>query len=588
MVGSSIVLSLVWALGAVAPAPPPETRGPAALNALAEEYWEALLRENPQWATSLGDARFADRLDDLSVEGRRRWQKTVDDFYRRLMRIDPYAMPPADSLNHEVFRLILVDQKARGAVAEYGNLLNALNGPHVELPLLVADQPLNTPADFDAYVRRLRAFPAQVSQCVETLRHRAAGGLTTPRLLVERAVPQIRMHIVAELNESVFYAEPSRKAQNLTESDRERVLKDLAAAVREAVVPAYARLLGFVQDEYLPQCRTTIGLSALRDGSEAYRTMASVHTSLELSPEEIHEIGLSEVARIRDEMAKVQPRLGIEGTLDQFLEQMRTDPKYRAKSAEELVRKYTEVLDRTKPLMTKLFTRLPKADIVMKEIEPFRAASAPMAYYNPIPEDGSRPGYFYINTHAPQDRSLFSLEALTYHEAVPGHHFQIALATEMQNIPKLRRHGSFTAYVEGWALYAERLGEAIGGYTDPAQKFGQLNFEIWRACRLVVDTGMHAKGWSRAEAIDYMLRNSAFTRLDVENEIDRYIAWPGQALAYKLGELKIMSLRQRAEEKLGAAFDLRAFNDALLADGPLPLPLLEARIDAWIAERKAD
>lgn len=558
----------------------------AALKAVADAYWQGHLRENPQWATTLGDYRYADRLDDLSEESRIAWGKELSKFQIQLNRLPVPQLSGADQLNLSVLRRILTDELVRTESAGHLNLLNALNGPHIEFPLIVESQPFRNADDYAAYIKRLRAFPEQVSQAINTLRVRQKGELTTPRHLVEQIVPQIRMHLVTDVTTSVLYAKPVEKAAALPEADRTRVTREIAAAIRTDVIPAYWRLLAFVQDEYLPACRTTIGLSDLPNGAEVYAALAEVQTTFPTKPDEIHEIGLREVARIRGEMARSQATLGVEGSMEQFLEHMRTAPEYRAKSAEELVQRYGAVLDRTKPLMTELVTRLPKADCIMKVLEPYRAASSPMAYYNPIPKDGSRPGYFYINTHAPTERTLFSLEALTYHEAVPGHHLQIALATELTGVPEYRQLTFFNAYIEGWALYAERLGEEIGGYQDPVQKFGQLNFEMWRACRLVVDTGMHAKGWPRERAIDYMLNNTAFTRLDVAAEIDRYIAWPAQALAYKMGELKIRDLRRRAEETLGAKFDVRTFNDALLADGAVPLPILEERMTAWLEAQK--
>jgi len=310
-----------------------------------------------------------------------------------------------------------------------------------------------------------------------------------------------------------------------------------------------------------------------------------VHTTVHTTPDEIHALGLAEVARIRREMGKVQAEVGFEGSLDEFISYMRTDPRHRFKTREELIAAADGYLQRTKPLLPRLFGKLPKADCVMKEMESFRAASSPVAYYNASPEDGSRPGYFYINTYAPTERLRFTLEALTYHEAVPGHHFQAALDQENGDLPKFRRYGGCNAYIEGWALYAEKLGYEIDGYRDPYMRFGQLTFEIWRACRLVVDTGIHHEGWSRQQAIDYMSANASLARLDIEAEVDRYITWPGQALAYKMGELRILRMRKEAEQRLGERFDLRAFHDALLSAGAMPIDMLEARMQAWIASQ---
>jgi prolyl oligopeptidase len=368
----------------------------------------------------------------------------------------------------------------------------------------------------------------------------------------------------------------------LSEVDREAVTRDITDAIATAMIPAYAQLMAFIEDDYVHLCRESVGIGAVRSGQMLYESLAYLNTTVRTKPDDIHETGLSEVARIREAMAKVQKEIGFEGSLDDFLKHMRSDPKYRFTSREELISAADAILQRAKKDMPKLFNKLPKADCVMKEIESFRAPAAPVGYYNPTPEDGSRPGYYYINTHKPEERLRFTLEALSYHEAVPGHHLQMALDQENKNLPRFRRYGSYTAYIEGWALYTEKLGYEIGGYATPQDRFGQLTFEMWRACRLVVDTGMHYKGWTRLQAIDFMAKNTSLALVDIENEIDRYISWPGQALGYKIGELRILQLRKEAEEKLGPKFDLRAFHDALLAGGAMPIDILEKRMREWI------
>jgi prolyl oligopeptidase len=478
---------------------------------------------------------------------------------------------------------LLDDAVVRQQCGQHLNLLNPLDGPHLQLPLAPVAQPFHTEGDFEAYIRRLRALPDQVNQIITGLRFRREAHLTSPRSVVARVPAQLRVHLLADVTRSEFYRVPAAKAHAVLSAEkRDAVLASLGDAVRSDVIPAYMQLLGFIEDDYLPSCRTTTGISDLPRGADVYKALARVYTTTDTPPEEIHQIGLREVARIRTAMDAVKATIGFEGSLDEFLEHMRTDPNRRGQSAEDLLHRYDDILARTKPLMSKLAGRLPQADCVMKEIEPFRAADSPMAYYNPTPWDGSRPGYFYINTHAPGERTLFSLEALTYHEAVPGHHLQIALAREREALPKFRRYAAFPVFEEGWALYAEGLGAEIGGYRDPDQMFGRLNFEMWRACRLVVDTALHVQGWSRERAIEYVLAQTAFTRLDVEAEIDRYIAWPGQALAYKMGELAIREIRAKAEQRLEGRFDLRRFHDALLAEGALPIDVLKRRMDRWI------
>jgi len=556
------------------------------LRAVADIYWDAVMKRNPTWATEMGDYRFNDRLPDLSEERRLLWKEWLAQFLAD-MRVLPVAgLSPNDRLTRD-----LLERTIQDALLEHASLhkhylsLEPLDGPQLKFPLILVSQPFRNTKDFEDYSRRLRAFPKQVDDLIANLRKGMSLGLVAPRVTTQKVVPQIRTHLISDPTQSEFY-KPVAIADTLAEQDRTRIAQGINDAIRTAVVPAYSKLLEFVEKEYLPACRDTVGIGAVPGGDKIYEELASLNATFPVKADEVHKIGLSEVERIRGEMAKIQKEVAFAGTLDEFLEHMRTDKRYRFTSDNELVAAADAILQRTKPLMTKLFTRLPKADCVMKEIEAFRAPASPVAYYNPTPEDGSRPGYYYINTYAPQERLRFTLEALTYHEAIPGHHFQMALDQENKDLPKFRRYASFTAYVEGWALYTEKLGYEIGGYQDAYSRFGQLTFEMWRACRLVVDTGMHAKGWSRDQAIDFMAKNTSLARVDIENEIDRYISWPGQALAYKLGELRILEMRREAEKKLGTKFDLRAFHDALLSGGAMPIDLLEHRMDVWVESRR--
>ena len=556
------------------------------LRDLAEQYWEADLKRHPSFATSIGDYRYNDRLDDLSADSARKWEAEIRSLQQRLRRVQPGRLCQEDRLTLDLLDQALACELLRVAAEDRLTPLEPLFGPHLRLPLLLVSQPFRNAQDYRDYIARLRAFPSQVDQIITNMRQGSALGQTTPRIIVEKVIPQIRAHLVADVTESAFYKTPFAKASVLSPEDRRTILADLADAISGDVIPAYWQLLAFVEDEYLQTCRETVGLSALPKGDRRYVALAFLHTTLRTAPQRIHEIGLEEVARIREEMMRVKTLIGFEGSLEGFLEHLRTDPKYRAGSADELLETYRAILDRTKPLMSRLFNRLPQADCVMKELESYRTASAPMAFYNPAPQDGSRPGYFYVNTYAPLERVLFCAEALTYHEAIPGHHIQFSLAQENKDVPKFRRFARITAYEEGWALYAETLGKEIGGYQDSYQEFGRLNFQMWRACRLVVDTGIHLMGWTRAQAIDYLLRNTALPRLDIEAEVDRYIVWPGQALGYKLGELRIREIREKAERELGARFDLRAFHDEILSGGPVPLSILEQIMDRWIAAWK--
>ena len=555
-----------------------------ALRRLSDRYWESLMQRSPTWATSIGDYRYNDRLKDLSERGRKRWSATLNGFLKDVERLPAKSLSTDDRLTRDLLERAIRDELLRLACHLYYVPLEPFSGPQVRLPLLLVSQPFRNRDDFQAYIARLRAFPAYITDVINNARTGVRRKWVSPCVIVEKVLPQIRAHLVADVTKSEFYKSVER-AGALSEGDRARIVAEITDTIAADVIPAYLQLLGFVEDEYLPLCRSTVGLSSLPSGDKIYEALAYLNTTVRMKPQEIHELGLAEVARIRGEMEKVRAEVGYEGSLDAFITHMRTDPTYRFTSAEELFKAADALLNRTKPLMSKLFGRLPKADCVMKEIESFRAAAAPVAYYGPTPEDGSRPGYYYINTYAPKERLRFTLEALTYHEAIPGHHLEGALSQESESIPKFRRYGNFTAYGEGWALYAEKLGYDIGGYRDPYSRFGQLTFEMWRACRLVVDTGIHFKAWTRQQAIDYMAANASLVLHDIEAEIDRYIAWPGQALGYKVGEIKILELRQEAEKRLGDKFDLRAFHDALLADGAMPIDILETRMREWISSQ---
>ncbi len=538
----------------------------------------------PTWATETGDYRFNDRLTDLSEAARLRWNEALGRFLREVRALPAADLSPDDRLTRDLLERVISDALREHAALHRDYLpLEPLDGPHLKFPLILVSQPFRNAKDYNDYTARLRAFPKQTDDLITNLRKGRSLKLVAPKVTTQKVLPQIRLHIIDDPTQSEFY-KPVRIADALSEPERKQIAQDIEEAIRGGVVPAYRKLLEFVEKEYLPACRETVGIGAVSGGDKIYEELAGISATYPVKPEEVHQIGLSEVERIRGEMARIQKEVGFTGSLDEFLEHMRTDRKYRFNSDTELVAAADVILQRTKPLMTKLFTRLPKADVVMKEIEAFRAPASPVAYYNPTPEDGSRPGYYYINTYAPQERLRFTLEALSYHEAIPGHHFQMALDQENKALPKFRRYASFTAYVEGWALYTEKLGYEIGGYQDPYSRFGQLTFEMWRACRLVVDTGMHAKGWTRDQAIEFMARNSSLARVDIENEIDRYISWPGQAIAYKLGELRILDMRREAEKKLGDKFDLRAFHDALLAGGAMPIDILESRMQDWITK----
>jgi len=571
-----VSMGVVWATCA-----PAFAQADDALRRLADRYWDVTMERHPTWATSLGDYRFNDRLDDVSEAGRETWGATLGGLLKEVLNLSSARLSADDRLTRDLLERAIRDELLRLECRLHYMPLEPLGGPQISFPLILVSQPFRDASDFKSFAARLRAFPKQVEDLITNMRTGVRRNLVSPRVIIEKVIPQIRAHIVDDTRQSEFYA-PVEKAGRLSGVDRKVAVAEITDAIASAVVPSYRRLLSFVVDEYLPACRATVGISSLPGGGSVYRRLAYLSTTVRLAPDEVHALGLAEVRRIRREMAKVKMAVGFDGTLDDFLSHMRTDARHRFTSGEELVSAADAILKRTRRLLPKLFTRLPKAKCVMKEIESFRAASSPVGYYNPPPKDGSRPAYYYINTYRPRERLRFTLEALTYHESIPGHHLQMALDQENTTLPTFRRYGGFTAYVEGWALYTEKLGYEIGGYRDPYARFGQLTFEMWRACRLVVDTGMHHRAWSRQRAINFMAANTSLAMLDIEAEVDRYISWPGQALAYKIGELRILQLRKEARERLSDKFDLRTFHDALLAGGAMPIDVLEKRMRNWM------
>jgi uncharacterized protein (DUF885 family) len=410
-------------------------------------------------------------------------------------------------------------------------------------------------------------------------------GVVQPRIVMEKVLPQLEAMLVSEPRQSVFYRPVAQFQEGMGAQDRERLAAAFTSAISEQIVPAYRRLHAFIRDEYLPRTRTTVALTSLPQGEEWYAYQVRLQTTTRMTPEQIHELGLREVARIRGELDRIMREVGFHGDLAAFFAHLRSDSRFYYTNADELLNGYRALKDQVAAATPRLFTIQPKADFEIRAVEAFRAQSASTASYRMATPDGSRPGVFYVNTFDLKSRPRYTMQAIYLHEAVPGHHFQFSIQQELENLPRFRRFGSYTAYSEGWGLYAESLGRELGLYTDPYDYFGALGTEVFRAVRLVVDTGIHAQGWSREQAIEYMLANAPVGQTDAVSEIERYIANPGQALAYKVGALKIQELRARATERLGEDFDVREFHTQVLIDGALPLDVLEAKLDRWLAAR---
>ncbi|HET8692240.1 MAG TPA: DUF885 domain-containing protein [Steroidobacteraceae bacterium] len=577
-------LALV-ALLAAAPAPA-RADATADLHALFDREWERDLADNPLMATYLGDTRYDDRLPDISPAAQSARDAADAKVLEDLARIPREALPPAEQLNYDLFRR---EYETRVAAVPFHTeyySIEASNGPQ-SLDELAGLMPLQTAADYERWLSRMRAIPAYLAEYGERLRRGAASGRTQPRAVMERVLEPLAKQVTEKPEDSPFFSAFRAYPDSIQPAERERLTAEAKEVIATAVVPAYRKFQAVFRDEYLPKTRQTVGLWDTPDGRDYYKFLARYHTTTELTPEQIHEIGLREVARNRAEMQKVMDEVGFKGTLAGFFTYLRTDPKFYYETGEELFRGYAVIAKQIDPELPRLFGKLYRTPFGLRAIPENSAPNTTTAYYQGPSIDGSRAGYYYVNLYRPEVRPKWEMEVLTVHEAAPGHHLQIALAQEQTELPVFRRAGGFTAFIEGWGLYSERLGYDLGLYKDPYSRFGQLTYDQWRAIRLVVDTGLHYMQWTRQQAIDYFMANAAKTEADIVNEIDRYISDPAQALAYKIGQLKFLELRERAKAALGAKFDIRAFHDTLLATGALPLDIVERNIDDWIAAQKA-
>ncbi len=575
------LILLSSSLCAEEPAKPEPT---AAFQKLVADDWERGLTEFPTRATWLGDKRFDDRWPDLSLAAIERRAKQREELLAELKAIDPAQLVVDERLNYRLFRRQLEVEIAEHPFGLYLLPINQRDGIQDEHSITeVID--FRTENDYLNWLARLKAFPEYGRQVIALLREGKRRGIIHPQIVLRRLPTQIKQQIVDDPQKSPFYKPFRDIPETVTPFIHPKLRRAAMEEIERSVIPFYRELLDFIEKEYIPAGYEQVGAWQFPRGEEFYALRARGFTTTSLTPDEIHELGLKEVARIRAEMEKVVNQLEYKGTFAEFLQELRTDKKHYYTSSDELLAGYQIISKRIDPLLPKLFKRLPRIPYGVEAIPLNIAPDTTTGYYREPSADGRRAGAFFVNLYRPEMRPKYEMEALTLHEAVPGHHLQIALASELTNLPMFRRQASFTAFVEGWALYGESLGPELGCYKDPYSKFGQLTYEMWRAVRLVVDTGMHHRRWTRDRAIVFFRDNTAKTEVDIVNEIDRYIAWPGQALAYKIGELKIRELRQRAEKKLGDKFDLREFHDVVLREGPVPLDVLEELVDAWLAEQ---
>jgi uncharacterized protein (DUF885 family) len=556
-------------------------------RALADEYWEFRLREDPLVATSAGDHRYNDRLPSVTLEDMARRADTSRELLARLRLIDPAPLASQDRVTYSMLERELVLAIEGFELKRHLLPLTVDDGFHIAFAFLPSIMPLHTTRDYEHYIARLRAFPLYAEQHIALLREGVRTNYTLPRVVLEGYDLTIASHVVDDVSRSVFWKPFAQFPVTVPESDRARLSQSGREAIASGVVAGYRAFLDFMTREYMPGARTSIGASAMPNGEAYYQHTIRDFTTLDLSPDSIHQIGLSEVARIRKEMDEIITDLGFQGSFADFLTFLRTDPRFYAKTPEELLQRAAWIAKRMDGALPSLFGRLPRLPYTVAPVPEHIAPKYTGGRYVSATPGGTEPGYYWVNTYALDSRPLYTQEALTLHEAVPGHHLQIALAQELEGLPAFRVHGYLSAFGEGWGLYSERLGLEAGFYNDPYNDFGRLTYEMWRACRLVVDTGIHARGWTREQALEFMASNTALALHEVRTETDRYISWPGQALAYKLGELKIRELRARAEASLGHRFDVRAFHDVVLGSGSIPLTVLEQQVLEWIQARRA-
>ena len=553
-----------------------------ALHDLFASEWDYQMEQYPTWASRLGDRRWNDRWDDESLDAIDQRNRHYIEVLTRLGSIKREDLSSADCLNYDLF-----ERDYRNEVDGYRYRwhlipLNQLGGLQTADELADALR-FDTLQDYNDWLARLRALPEYIEQTTALMRAGMEQGIMLPRIVMQRIPTQIDHQIVDDPKASPFYKPFNRFAGALLEADRRRLAEGAEQTIAADIVPGFRRFKEFFVNEYLPASLEQVGIWQLPDGEEMYRFAVRLHTTTDMTPEEIHEIGLSEVQRIRGEMQSIVDAAEYKGSLEAFAEFLRSDAQFYYQTPEELLLAYRALTRRIDPLLVKLFRTLPRMPYGVEPVPENIAPDSTTAYYRSPAADGSRAGTYFVNLHKPEARPRYEMMVLSLHEAVPGHHLQIALAMEQTQLPNFRRHGGTTAFIEGWGLYAESLGEEMGLYDDPYSRFGRLTYEMWRAVRLVVDTGLHHMRWDRQKAIDFFRQNTARQELDVVNEVDRYIAMPGQALAYKIGQLKISAIRSQAEKVLGAKFDVRAFHDDLLKDGALPLDLLEEKMNGWMA-----
>jgi uncharacterized protein (DUF885 family) len=581
-----LLLAIAPALPAQAPPQPASVEANRkALNDLFEEYWQARLEHDPEYASELGDKRYNDRIDDYSVKAENNWLEREYSFLMRLAMIDPAGFTDQEKISRELLLRRFTDDEEGAQFKQWEMPLNQMDGIHTTYPQLVTELAFSTVRDYDDWIARLHAIPRAFDQVTENMSIGMDDHRVPPKYILDKALEQVRL-LANEKPEDLPLALPLKQfPASIKPAEQERIKAEMLDAIGKEVLPAYLRFARFLEVSYIPAGRAEPGVWALPDGAKYYAYRIRRETTTNLTADQIHQIGLDEVKRDEAEMLAIAQKLGF-ADLKSFRASLKTNPKNHPANGEALLDAYRGFLAPMQARLPQLFGRLPKAKFEVLAVPDYSEKTSASAYYVFGAPDGNRPGRLYIDTYDAKERNLDEVEAVAYHEGLPGHHLQISIAQELDNVPTFRKYEDYTAYDEGWALYSERLGKDVGLYQDPYSDYGRLEGDIERAIRLVVDTGVHSQHWTRQQMVDYFHDHSGIAETEVQAEVDRYIAWPGQALAYKIGQLKILELRDRAKKALGDKFDLRAFHDQVLDSGALPLDVLSDRIDAWIAGQK--
>ena len=583
-----LILGKPWVQAQTVAAAPPATSAAArskALSALLADIWQDHLKHSPEFASSIGDKRYNDQLTDYSAKEVNASLSRGRDFIQRLSEIDTTGLSEQERLSADLMLRSLIEAQEGSKFKEWEMPVNQFGGLHTDLAQLPDRLQFDSTKDYDDYIARLKKVPTVFSQIMTNMQLGADEGRTPPQYLMEKVLVQTQTLANQKAEEGPFALPLKTFPKSISAEDQKRISAEMLQAISSDVLPSYKRFAGFLKAEYIPKSRKDPGVWAIPDGDAYYAYRIRQSTTLNKSAAEIHQIGLDAVKRDEAEMMVIVKSLGF-ADMKSFSAALKTNPKEHAVSAEALIDAYKGHIGEMKPKLPELFGRLPKAPLEVGPVPSYMEKDQAAAYYDNGTPDGSRPGRVYVNTYNFADRSLAPAEAVAYHEGLPGHHLQISIAQELTGLPEFRKFQDYTAFTEGWGMYSERLGKDVGLYKDPYSDYGRLENDMWRAIRLVVDTGVHSKHWTRQQMVDFFHDHSAIDETNVQSEVDRYIAWPGQALGYKMGQLKILELRDRAKTALGAKFDIKAFHDEVLDSGALPMDVLEQRVDAWIAAQK--